>query len=146
MDARTIVLRWPTGGAQLNLAGWFPASKTKLAHLHKLLSLDPVAAQPAVTACLDYIRETEAVRKQSGQDNYRQYLELRQIIADAADQLSTGTQPNGYPLSQADRVTLREACTRAKTRANRAAAAARRAERDIKHLRQNAAAIKAWGF
>lgn len=141
-----INLHWPSGDAEINLTAWFPAAAPHVAHLRKLLELDPDAAAEAKPVIERYIQELLVHAKVRGQSAYKMYADYRQRMADITDQLENGTFPNGLPLESSDRKILRAARTEAKRNADHAAAEQRRAYRDHKQLRRNAAAVKAWKF
>lgn len=120
-----IHIQWATGQAELDLAAWFPAPDYRVRQLRKLLALEPETVATAKATAEKLIRSLHA-RKQQERDSAVAWVD--RYRKDAAQQ----TVPK-------ERVRLM-AC------ANREAGAARRAERDIRLLRRNAAAVKSWRF
>lgn len=86
----TIILRWPSGAAELNLGTCFPATRSEMAHIQKLLRLDPEAAPDATRRCLECINGMLPRLQDHERDTYRRYMERRQIAADATERATSG--------------------------------------------------------
>lgn len=142
----TIILRWPSDAAELNLGTCFPATRTEMAHIQKLLRLDPDAAPDAARRCLECINGMLTRLQDHERDTYRRYMEHRQIAADATERVTSGRADNGLPLNAAQLKAEKDAARDARRKADRDAAEVRRTQRDIKRLRENAATIQHWTF
>lgn len=123
MTEPIFILRWPTGGAEIDLRAWFPASQEQLSHLRKLIRLDPEQGPAIVKASLECIRNLQEAKQGE-----------RDASVETASRFRSAAACNES----------RSEAARLRSRAEQFARNARRAERDIRTLQRNAASIRSW--